>query len=77
MRARNLFRSWTDLFHGVLGFISSFLIRRAWFISLAITVAFIVYEAVESETRLDSCYDLTSFLCGFILGLYFCQDFPF
>ena len=70
MRARNLFRTWKDLLHIVLGFIASALIGYIWFLSLAITLTFIIYQSVEEETRIDSCYDLVSFLCGFVLGFY-------
>lgn len=65
----NAFRSPTDILHAVLGFACAILRRVFWPLSLAMILAFVVYEALEAESRLDSYEDLIEFVAGFMLGL--------
>jgi hypothetical protein len=65
----NAFRSPSDVLHAVLGFVCVALRKIAWPLALAMILAFVVYEALEAESRTDSYEDLIEFAVGFMIGL--------
>jgi uncharacterized membrane protein YhaH (DUF805 family) len=68
-RLSNAFTDWTDALHAVLGFACAMLRSAFWPLSLAMILAFVAYEALEAESRLDSYEDLVELMTGFIVGL--------
>jgi len=68
---RVAFTKWTDLWHLVLGVIAGVLVRfpMGWVISFAITISYIVYQAVEVEEPLESYADYVEYLVGVFVGL--------
>ena len=68
-RLSNAFTDPSDVLHAVLGFVCAVLRKIAWPLALAMILAFVVYEALEAESRLDSYEDLIEFAVGFMMGL--------
>ncbi|MGB9614836.1 MAG: hypothetical protein ACPL3B_05010, partial [Fervidobacterium sp.] len=67
-RIKNIKFTYTDLFHFLLGFISS-LIKFGYIIMLI----YFVYQVTEKEDTVQSLKDLIVFMFGFCLGLSFCH----
>ena len=68
-RFSNAFTHWTDALHALVGFACAVLRKVFWPLALAIALAFVVYEALEAESKTTSYEDLTEFVVGFIVGL--------
>jgi len=66
---RKTFTDWTHICHAILGFVCVALRKIAWPLALAMIIAFVVYEALEAESRTDSHEDLIEFAVGFMIGL--------
>ena len=66
---RNAFTDWTDVLHALVGFACAVLRRFLWPLALAIILAFVIYEALQAESRVASYEDVTEFITGFIVGL--------
>jgi len=72
---RNAFREAWDWFHFLLGFLSALLLAFpfGWFSSLVLTVVFIVYEALQAESPIDSYMDIIEYLAGAYVGVVCCK----
>ncbi|MCW1308314.1 MAG: hypothetical protein OH337_03840 [Candidatus Parvarchaeota archaeon] len=71
MRPRNAFTSLDDFIHAIVGFAASILKSIHLYgviISLIITLIFMVYQALEAESRVQSVEDIVEFTAGFIFG---------
>jgi len=68
-RLSNAFTDWTDVLHALVGFACAVLRKVFWPLALAIALAFVVYEALEAESRTDSYEDLIEFAVGFMIGV--------
>ena len=68
-RLSNAFTDWTDVLHALVGFACAVLRRFLWPLALAIALAFVIYEALQAESRVTSYEDLTEFVVGFAIGL--------
>ena len=66
---RKAFTYWTDAVHALIGFSCAVLRKVFWPLALAMVLAFVVYEALEAESRTDSYEDLIEFAVGFMIGV--------
>jgi type IV secretory pathway TrbD component len=71
MSTENIFKGATDWLHILIGFIAGIflLLPFGWLASLFIAVLFAVYQALDSETRIESIEDMVEFIYGFIIAI--------
>jgi len=71
MNVKNAFRTATSILHGLAGFIAGIVnvLPYGWTASLALTLVYFVYQALEAESPIDSYVNLTEFICGFIIAI--------
>ncbi|MEM2177030.1 MAG: hypothetical protein QXN34_06860 [Archaeoglobaceae archaeon] len=69
---RRLFIYKTDVWHFALGFIAGFIIQYNKVMSIAISIAYLLYQHFEQEHVYESVKDIATYLFGFVLGLVMC-----
>jgi len=68
MRVLNALKHYTDWIHIILGMLTKVLVIFSPLLSLLILLTFIVYEALQRESKSESYFDLIEFLVGYIIG---------
>jgi hypothetical protein len=69
---KNAFRSWTDIAHGILGFIVGAVklyLPLGWLLAFTISIAYIVYQSVEAEPPQQSYHNIIEYLTGLALSI--------
>jgi len=68
---RNAFKHITDYFHAALGFVAAvhMIFPYGWTGTLAILLAFIVYESMQKEDPATSTQDIVEFIVGWLFGM--------
>jgi len=67
---RNAFKHITDYFHALLGFVAAIHLcfSYGWIGTLAILLAFIVYESRQKESQVETTQDIVEFIVGWLFG---------
>jgi len=70
---KTLLNDKTDIVHSIVGFLSGFMFDRFKIISFFLVIVYMIYQAIDKESKYDGAYDLAIFMIWFLVGL----SFPF